>query len=103
MKSVLVALCFAFCVSAAFGQIGSVLSNEVQPIQPISHPQHASQQSMSVERDLLIPSTPISARGERPLWEFASATPETPLGDIARMLRQERLELPKSKKVWANQ
>ena len=103
MKSVLVALCFAFCVSVASAQVGSVLSNEVQPIQPISHPQHASQQSMSVERDLLISSFPVSARGERPLWEFASAKPEIPLGDIAKMFREQRMELPKSKRVWENQ
>jgi hypothetical protein len=103
MKAVIVTLCFAFCVSTAFGQIGSVLSNEVQPIQPISHPQHAAPQAMSAERDLLIPSTFTSGRGERPLWEFASATPEIPLGDIAKIFRQERVQLPKSRKVWENQ
>jgi hypothetical protein len=103
MKAVIVTLCLTFCVSAAFGQVAGVLTNEVQPIQPISHPQHAAVQSMSVEHNLLIPSAFTIAQGERPLWEFASATPETPLGDIARILRQERVDLPKSKKVWQNQ
>ena len=103
MKAVLVALCFAFFVSAAFGQVSGILSNDPQPIQVASHPQHASPMAMSAERDLLIPSAFTSGQGERPLWEFASAKSETPLGDIARMLRQERVDLPKSKKVWENQ
>lgn len=103
MKAVMVTLCLLFCVSAAFSQVSGILSNEPQPIQPISHPQHASAMPMSVQHDLLIASGFSFAQGERPLWEFASAKAEVPLGDIARMLRQERAELPKSKRVWENQ
>lgn len=102
MKTVIFAICFLVCVNAAFGQAVGVLSNEVQVIQPLTHPQHASPRMMGVEQNLLISSGYVSAKGERPLWEFASLTPSQPLGDTARMFRKEHATVKRAKKVWEN-
>ncbi len=104
MKTVMIALsvCFFLCATAAFGQVGGVLSNEPQIIQPASHPQHASPQEMSLERSLLISSGYVTAKGERPLWEFGVVKPTVPLGDTARLLRQEHATAKKAAKVWEN-
>lgn len=103
MKLTILALVVCcLCATAAFGQAVNVLSNEPQIVEPISHPQHAAPQNMLTEQSLLITSGYVAARGERPLWEFATLTPSVPLGDTARLLRQEHAAVKKSKKVWEN-
>src|SRR2546427_7485758 len=85
MKTTLFAL-FFLCATAALGQSAASLSNEPQVIQIPSHNLHASQIPMQQERTLLITSSTVHARGERPPWEFASREPaETPLRGFARL------------------
>ena len=100
MKTALFAL-LLLCASAAFGQATSSLSAEPQPIQMNSHVQHASQRPLQSEQSLLISSEgDTSARGERPLWEAGAKPPaEIPLGDIARLLRNEHVTAKKAVKV----
>jgi len=101
MKTIFCAFCL-LCATAAFGQVGSVLSSEIQVIQPTSHPQHAWQRPMADEQSLLITSPFTSAQGERPLWEFASPKASVPLGDMARLLRKEHETAKKAVKVYVN-
>ncbi len=95
---------FVFCLLSATSALGqsfaSVLTTEPQVLQLPSHDLHASQRPMQEEQNLLISSTSVSARGERPLWE-AGAKPaaEIPLGDVARRLRSERATAKKAVKV----
>jgi hypothetical protein len=100
MKATLVALLF-LCATAAFGQAAGVsISSEPQPIQMCGHQQHASQRFMQAEQSLLITSdSNASGRGERPLWE-AGAKPaaEIPLGDMARLLRNDHITAKKAVK-----
>ena len=101
MKSVLVFLCF-LSATAAVAQSGSVLSGEARPYEFASHIEHASEQPMSQERNLLPPSSAVQGHGERPLWEFAPATRAMPLGDAARILKQAHLGAKKADTVWTN-
>ena len=91
MKITLLAL-FILCTGAAFGQVGvSVLSNQPQVIEPVSHPQHADLHAMASESPLVGGGTYTYAQGEVPLWEFGSPYPEpTPLGDVARANRKQK-------------
>lgn len=101
MKTTLFAMLF-LCATAAFGQAAGVgISNEPQPISIPSHQQHASQQAMQSEQSLLITSYgETSARGERPLWEAGAKPPaEVPLGDIARLLRNQHAVVKKAVKT----
>ena len=101
MKTTLFALLF-LCATAAFGQsVGAAISNEPQPIQMPSHEQHASQHSIQSEMSLLITSdSNSSARGERPLWEAGAKPPaEIPLGDVARLLRNQHTAAKKAVKA----
>jgi len=104
VKTTLVLFCL-LCTAAAFGQaFGGALSTEPIIIQPVTHPQHASQLPMLQEQSLYYVSTfATSAHGERPLWEVASFVPEPPLGDTARWLREEHANVKKAAKVWENQ
>jgi len=99
MKTTLFAL-FFLCATAALGQSAGSLSNEPQIVQFASHNLRASEIPMQQERTLLITSSTVYARGERPLWEFASPAPaETPLGDVARLLRNQHAIARKATKV----
>jgi hypothetical protein len=103
MKATLLFLLCLLCTSAAFGQSGaaaSPMSSEPVVYAFYSHPQHAAQQSMGQEQNLLGNSCYVSAKGERPLWEFAP--PETPLGDVARVLRKEHEMARKAHYFWNN-
>jgi len=106
MKTTL--LLFALCLlgaSAAFGQAavgGAYLSNQPVVIEFPDHPQHAMQQSLSREQSVLESSIPVSAQGQRPLWEVAPVARVTPLGDIARMLKKEHEGAKKASIVWEN-
>jgi hypothetical protein len=103
MKTTFFILCF-LCATAALGQSvgGAALSNEPQPIQFLSHPQHASRQPMAQEHNILDGSDYVYAQGERPLWEMAPVSHETPLGDVARILRKEHTMAKKADIVWSN-
>jgi hypothetical protein len=98
MKTTLFLMCF-LCATAALGQqsfTAAALSNEAQPLQMLGHPGHASQHAMAPEQSLLDSSTYVYAQGERPLWEVAPVTRTTPLGDVARVLRQEHATAKKA-------
>jgi hypothetical protein len=85
---IIIAFCF-LCATAAFGQLGSALSNNPQPLILTDHPQRAAEHPMA-QYDNLRGSTAYSIEhGERPLWEFPSEKHETPLGDVARAYRKE--------------
>ncbi len=104
MKTTLFVL-FLICATAAFGQSGSsatLLNNEPVVIEFNSHPGHASHQSMGTEQNLLGPSGFTSAHGERPLWEVATPSQVTPLGDSARILRKAHETAKKAGIVWNN-
>jgi hypothetical protein len=102
MKMTLITLLF-LCTTAAFGQTASVISNEPQLIQLSSHQQRASQQSMQIEQNLLVTSgnyNNANSRGERPLWEVGAKPPaEVPLGDVARLLRNQHATARKAVKI----
>lgn len=103
MKTTLFVLCF-LCATAAFGQnigYGSVSAEPVIP-QFLSHQGHASQQPMGTEQNLLGQSALTSAHGERPLWEVASPSQVTPLGDSARVLKRSHETAKKAEIVWHN-
>jgi len=105
MKTTLLIL-LVFCAAAAFGQSAPVLPNQSQMIVVPEHPQHAEQHNLAVERPLVggSPDTYSYAQGERPLWEFGpSFPPPTPLGDVARAYRKDRVSLKKAEKVLDKQ
>jgi hypothetical protein len=72
---------------------GAVLASTVQMV---SHPEHAMQQAMAQEQSLLEHSNYFYAQGERPLWEIQPLAHHVPLGDIARMLKQEHATAKKA-------
>lgn len=106
MKITFVAL-FVLLAGTAFGQAVSAISSQVQMYQIPDHPLHADEHAMAPEHSLLSSSNPYTyAQGERPLWEFGPASPSpslTPLGDIARAFRKEKLALRKAEIVLEKQ
>lgn len=98
---VLFGLCLA-CATAAFGQTAALRSNEPVMVEFASHRARATQKAMGAEQNLLEQSGFISARGERPLWEFATPLQVTPLGDSARMLKKAHETVKKTDIVWNN-
>jgi hypothetical protein len=103
MKTVLFVM-FVLCASSAFGQAAASASVSAQPTiySFESHAEHASRQPLAKEQDLNGGVVFTYAQGERPLWEFATPTHEVPLGDSARMLRQEHSTAKKAAKCWQN-
>ncbi len=104
MKTMLFVLCF-FCATAAFGQngsTGSAVSAEPVITEFRSHSGRASQQPMGTEQNLLGQSGFTSAHGERPLWEVATPSQVTPLGDSARVLKKAHETAKKADIVWNN-
>lgn len=49
------------------------------------------------------PNTYTYAQGERPLWEFGPVTQPTPLGDVARAYRKEKVTARKAEIVLEKQ
>jgi hypothetical protein len=96
---------FISCTAAAFGQGGaSVLSNQPQIVQSPSHPLHAEIHPMATESPLVGGGSYTYAEGERPLWEFGPVSaPPTPLGDVARAYRKEKLAAKKAEIVFEKQ
>jgi hypothetical protein len=104
MKTILFAT-ILFCSAAAFGQVGA-LSNQAVPLQIPDHPQHASYTPMASETPIVggAPNAYTYAQGERPLWEFGPVSaPPTPLGDVARAFRKEKLAAKKAEIVLEKQ
>lgn len=103
MKTLLLA-CIILCAVTALGQAGS-LSSQAVPLQFPDHPQHASLGAMACEHPLVggAPDSYSYAQGERPLWEFGSVTEPTPLGDVARAYRKEKLTAKKAEVVLEKQ
>jgi hypothetical protein len=104
MKTAVFALCF-LGATLALGQAGAAgggLSSQVSVFQIQSHEAEATQHSMGAEKNLLETSANTWAQGERPLWEVAPVSHPTPLGDSARLLRQEHASAKKAEFVWNN-
>ena len=83
-----------FVAAAAFGQ--GYISSQVSPYRPPDHPEHASIHALADERAVISGSTYTSAQGEKPMWEFQQA-PQVPLGDVARILKEEHAKLKKAR------
>jgi hypothetical protein len=105
MKITLFAL-FILGTAAAFGQTASSINSQAQPLQMAGNPQRAEQHDMAQERPLVgsTGGTYTYAQGERPLWEFGPLLPPpTPLGDVARAVRKEKLAARKAEIVFEKQ
>jgi hypothetical protein len=102
MKTAFFVIC-VLCASAAFGQVAAVnVSAQPQIYSFDSHPEHASRQPMAEVRSINGGETYVYAQGERPLWELATPSHEVPLGDSARLLRQEHATAQKAARCWQN-
>lgn len=106
MKTTL-CLLFLFCAATAFGQTASVIPNQVQMVELPDHPLHAAAHSLATEQPLVgggSADTYTYAQGERPLWEFGPMVPPpTPLGDVARAYRKEKLAAKKAGRILEKQ
>ncbi len=105
MKTLALVLClFASTSLLAQASAGTgALSADPVVIQFTGHPTRALQQGMADHQDIMESSTPTMERGSRPLWEVAPRpVAAVPLGDIARMLKKEKLTVRKATKVWEN-
>lgn len=103
MKITLFAL-LILCTASAFGQAAGVISGQPQMITIPEHVEHADHHDMAQERPLVGGESYSYAQGERPLWEFgAMVPPPTPLGDVARAVRKEKLAARKAEIVFEKQ
>ncbi len=106
MKTTLCVFCILCFAGAAFGQAGGAVGSGISA-EPIvyefqSHPGRALQQGMGQHQDIMEQSLNVQAHGVRPLWEVATPAYVTPLGDSARMLKQEHASAKKAEIVWNN-
>lgn len=102
MKTTLILL-FTLCAASAFGQLAGALPSQAVVIQIPDHPQHADQHALATEQSLVGGGSYTYAQGERPLWEFGPVSQPTPLGDVARAFRKEKLETRKATIVFEKQ
>jgi len=100
MKTAVFVFCL-FCASVSFAQVSSIVS-QAQPTQMSEHPLHAEQHDMARPQNIYEHSDYTYAQGERPLWEFGPVSQPVPLGDIARLLRQEHALVRKADIIWEN-
>ena len=99
--SLLTLLIFGVLSSTSlFAQYASI-NSEARPLVVPSHEQHASEGNLAAQRDLYVRTATAMAQGERPLWEFQlpSKPQPTPLGDVARLYRQQHSTAKKAVKV----
>jgi hypothetical protein len=91
------------CAAAAFGQAG--ISSQPVVVQFAEHPEHASVTPMATEHPIVggAPDNYSYAHGERPLWEFGPVSEPTPLGDVARAYRKEKMTAKKAEIVLEKQ
>jgi len=104
MKTTLFVICLLAAVSAS-AQTASYLVGPGMSgsnVQMFNHPQTATYQGMGLERNLLSGSQYTWAKGERPLWEFATPEESKPLGDVAREYRKEHANAKKAAVVHTN-
>jgi len=104
MKTTLFVFCF-FCATAAFGQAtacAGAISNEPVRVEFASHPARASYQGMGQEQNLFAQSLNVQAHGVLPLSEVKLPSMVTPLGDSARLLKEEHLTAKKAEVIWTN-
>ncbi|MFZ0859054.1 MAG: hypothetical protein ABR881_05190 [Candidatus Sulfotelmatobacter sp.] len=94
---------FILVAATAFGQMPGAISGETQMLQIPDHPQHADQHAMASEHSLVGGGGYTYAQGERPLWEFGPVSQPTPLGDVARAFRKEKLAFKKAEIVFEKQ
>ena len=106
MKSTLLVLglCFlsATLAHAQSGYGGASLNGQPQVYEFQTHSERATQKAMGQSENLLGESGYSYGQGERPLWEFASASKPVPLGDTARTLKKEHATQKKADIVWQN-
>jgi|SRR5690348_14472642 len=77
----------------------AVYNSEAHPLYMPSHDQHAAETSLAPEHGLYVRTASAIGDGERPLWEFGSPKAEVPLGDIARLYREQHATVKKAVKV----
>ena len=99
----LVVVC-GFCAAGAAAQVSGAVSSAptTSPLTITGHMQHAAQTPMATTQNLIGHFSTMSAKGERPLWEFMSVPTEVPLGDIARAIKKEHEGAKKAAFVWVN-
>jgi hypothetical protein len=102
---VMLVACIALCSSGASAQVPGSISSQPQMVYVPEHVQHAEQHSLATERPLVGSTDTYSyAQGERPLWEFGPMLPPpTPLGDVARSFRKDKLTAKKAEIVFDKQ
>lgn len=92
------------CTAAAFGQTAGSISSQPQMVAIPEHVQHADRHDLAQEQPLVGGASYSYAQGERPLWEFGPMVPPpTPLGDVARSVRKEKLAARKAEIVFEKQ
>lgn len=72
-----------------------------QPYHAPENPAHATVHALAPERWVLSGTKYTSAQGEKPAWELPQ-TPSTPLGDVARTLKEEHSKVKKARFVYEN-
>ena len=103
MKMTLCVLVFVCLAGAAFGQVGGAgISAEPVVYEFTSHQGHAYQTDMGQQQQIMEHFENVQAHGVRPLWEFGSPVKVVPLGDSARILKQEHMSAKKAEIVWNN-
>jgi len=104
MKTTLTILFLLFAVSA-FGQSVGVIPNQGPTFVVQDHALHADYHAMATENSLIGGQAGgiTYAQGERPLWEFGPFSTPTPLGDVARAYRKEKLATKKAEIVFEKQ
>ncbi len=97
MKTTLTILFLLFAASC-FAQSVSVMPMNGATFVVQDHAAHADYHSMATENSLIggQPGGVSYAQGERPLWEFGPFSTPTPLGDVAREYRKEKLATKKA-------
>ncbi len=87
-----------FATTAAFAQF---VTGQPQPYRSPEHPANATVHALAPERWVLTGTTYTSAQGEKPAWELPQ-TRTTPLGDVARTLKEEHSKVKKAHVVYEN-
>jgi hypothetical protein len=105
MKPIFLALCL-LGTTLAFGQQGAHSFSsqaQAQPYESPSHPQHAAPHALATERFILAEANYFSAQGERKISDLPHAASQPPgpsLGETARLLKKEHLNLTKARIVF---
>jgi hypothetical protein len=105
MKATFLIVCAVMCMlfaTGAFGQATLTGSSFTRSYQPVDHPSQATAYSMGSEQNLLGSNGVLVGHGEMPLSEAPLQFHEVPLGDSARVLKQEHEAMKKSRVVWTN-